>query len=157
MCPTALQGSFWTALFFGYASAILGVSGRPLLLTECCTSTLRPLLPPQPVPLCAGYETSAQFVQEQGPGVFVQTLSNLWLLLLAFNPLMAFLALGVVPLEYDHIHTRRRFIPPTSNTSIHAGATFHVSPELFSLEPLTWLPPPLCGWLLFREQHDRPG
>lgn len=52
--------------------------------------------------MCPGYETSAQFVQEQGPGVFVQTLSNLWLLVLLFNPLMAFLALGVVPLEYAH-------------------------------------------------------
>lgn len=68
---TIRAGSFATALFFGFASAILGVSG---------------------------FETSAQFVQSQAPGVFVKTLRNMWWGVTLINPTIALLALGVLPL-----------------------------------------------------------
>lgn len=65
------SGSFATALFFGYSSAILGVSG---------------------------FESSSQFVQSQAPGVFLKTLRNMWVGAIVFNPMISFLALGVLPL-----------------------------------------------------------
>lgn len=66
------DGGFFTALFFGYASAMLGVSG---------------------------FESSSQFVQSQAPGVFVKTLRNMWLGCIIFNPLISFLALSVLPMS----------------------------------------------------------
>lgn len=45
-----IEGSLWTALVFGVSTAFLGVSG---------------------------FETSAQFVEEQAPGVFAKTLRNM--------------------------------------------------------------------------------
>ena len=46
-----------------------------------------------------GFESSAQFVQEQAPGVFVKTLRNMWLGVTLFNPMISFLALGVLSIE----------------------------------------------------------
>lgn len=65
------SGSFATAIFFGYTSAILGVSG---------------------------FESSSQFVQSQAPGVFLKTLRNMWVGVFVFNPTISFLSLGVLPL-----------------------------------------------------------
>ena len=59
-----------TALFFGFAVALLGISG---------------------------FESSANFVEEQQPGVFPKTLRNMWIAVSIFNPAMAFLALALVP------------------------------------------------------------
>lgn len=67
-----LPGSIWDALFFGFSAAMLGISG---------------------------FESSANFVEEQAPGVFLRTLRNMWLAVTIFNPLMAFLALAIVPME----------------------------------------------------------
>ncbi len=63
-------GSITTALFFGFSAAMLGISG---------------------------FESSANFVEEQKKGVFPKTLRNLWIVVTDFNPLMAFLALAVIP------------------------------------------------------------
>jgi len=59
-----------TALFLGVSAAMLGVSG---------------------------FESSANFVEQQKPGVFRLTLRNMWLAVTIFNPLIAFLALGLMP------------------------------------------------------------
>jgi amino acid transporter len=59
------------ALFFGFSAGLLGISG---------------------------FESSANFVEEQAPGVFPKTLRNMWIAVSVFNPLIAFLALGVFPL-----------------------------------------------------------
>jgi amino acid transporter len=67
------------ALFYGFAAAMLGISG---------------------------FESSANFIEEQRKGVFPKTLRNMWIAVAIFNPLMAFLALGLLPLE--HIQT----VPP---------------------------------------------
>jgi amino acid transporter len=66
-----VQGSIWRALFFGFSAAMLGISG---------------------------FESSANFVEEQAPGVFLRTLRNMWLAVTIFNPLMAFLVLAIIPM-----------------------------------------------------------
>jgi len=66
------EGRTWiAALFFGFAGGLLGISG---------------------------FESSANFVEEQAPGVFPQTLRNMWLAVTVFNPLIAVLALSVLPI-----------------------------------------------------------
>ena len=62
---------FLRAVFFGFAAAILGISG---------------------------FESSSNFVEEQAEGVFPKTLRNMWIAVSVFNPAMAFLALGLVPI-----------------------------------------------------------
>ncbi len=42
-----------------------------------------------------GFETSANYVEEQKPGVYLITIRDMWLLASFFNPAMALLALGV--------------------------------------------------------------
>jgi len=59
------------AIFFGFAAAMLGISG---------------------------FESSANFIEEQKEGVFPKTLRNMWAAVSLFNPLIAFLALGLLPL-----------------------------------------------------------
>ena len=64
-------GGMAAALFFGFSTAMLGVSG---------------------------FESSANFVEEQAPGVFRLTLRNMWLAVTIINPLMALLAIMVIPI-----------------------------------------------------------
>ena len=66
-----VEGGILRALFFGFAAAMLGISG---------------------------FESSANFVEEQAPGVFIRTLRNMWLAVTIFNPLTAFLALALIPM-----------------------------------------------------------
>ncbi|MCB0465179.1 MAG: APC family permease [Aequorivita sp.] len=67
-----IGGSITMALFFGFSAAMLGISG---------------------------FESSANFVEEQKAGVFPKTLRNMWIVVSIFNPLIAFLALGLLPQE----------------------------------------------------------
>jgi amino acid transporter len=60
------------ALFLGFAAAMLGISG---------------------------FESSANFIEEQKEGVFPKTLRNMWLAVAIFNPLICFLALGMIDLS----------------------------------------------------------
>lgn len=60
-----------TALFFGFAAAMLGISG---------------------------FESSSNFVEEQREGVFPKTLRNMWMAVGFFNPMMALLALSLIPM-----------------------------------------------------------
>jgi amino acid transporter len=66
---TPAPGGIGRALFFGFAAALLGISG---------------------------FESSANFVEEQDTGVFPKTLRNMWLAVSFFNPAMAILALALV-------------------------------------------------------------
>ena len=61
-----------TALFFGFSVALLGISG---------------------------FESSANFVEEQKEGVFPKTLRNMWWCVMIFNPAMALLALALIPID----------------------------------------------------------
>lgn len=63
------EGGFFNAVFFGFAAAMLGISG---------------------------FESSANFVEEQSEGVFPKTLRNMWIAVTILNPGMALLALALV-------------------------------------------------------------
>mmetsp|Transcript_17676 Transcript_17676/g.43075 ORF Transcript_17676/g.43075 Transcript_17676/m.43075 type:complete len:729 (+) Transcript_17676:111-2297(+) len=75
-----VSGTFITALFYGFASAMLGVSG---------------------------FETSSQFVEEQDAGVFPKTLRNMWAGVMIFNPLLSLISFAALPLDVimDHHET----------------------------------------------------
>ncbi|PID94996.1 MAG: amino acid permease [Bacteroidales bacterium] len=60
------------ALVLGFSAAMLGISG---------------------------FESSANFVEEQQPGVFRKTLRNMWVAVSVLNPLMAILAISIMPLS----------------------------------------------------------
>jgi len=60
------------ALFLGFSAALLGISG---------------------------FESSANFVEEQKPGVFRKTLRNMWVAVFIFNPLISFLSLNLIPIH----------------------------------------------------------
>ncbi len=66
-----VNGSIMTALFFGFSTAMLGISG---------------------------FESSANFVDEQRPGIFRKTLRNMWIAISVINPLIAFVAIAVLPI-----------------------------------------------------------
>jgi amino acid transporter len=65
-------GGLLTALFFGFSAAMLGISG---------------------------FESSANFIEEQQEGVFPKTLRNMWIAVAIFNPLISLLAMGSLPLD----------------------------------------------------------
>jgi len=65
-------GDILMALFFGFSAAMLGISG---------------------------FESSANFVEEQAPGVFPKTLRNMWGIVSFFNPLIAFLIICIIPIS----------------------------------------------------------
>ncbi len=61
-----------SALFLGFAAGMLGISG---------------------------FESSANFIEEQERGVFPKTLRNMWVAVAIFNPLISLLSLGLLPLQ----------------------------------------------------------
>jgi amino acid transporter len=65
------SGSIFTALFLGFSAAMLGISG---------------------------FESSANFVEEQEQGVFPKTLRNMWGIVSFFNPVLALLLICIIPL-----------------------------------------------------------
>ncbi|MBU2906267.1 APC family permease [Arenibacter algicola] len=67
-----VEGSVFNALFLGFSAAMLGISG---------------------------FESSANYVEEQEAGIFPKTLRNMWVVVTVFNPLIAFLALAIIPLH----------------------------------------------------------
>ncbi|MEP6793382.1 MAG: APC family permease [Saprospiraceae bacterium] len=64
-----IEGSVGSAIFFGFSAAMLGISG---------------------------FESSANYVEEQQPGVFRKTLKNMWIAVTIINPLMALVAIIVL-------------------------------------------------------------
>ncbi|KAJ0398750.1 hypothetical protein P43SY_009818 [Pythium insidiosum] len=67
-----IDSNAFTAIVFGFGAAMLGVTG---------------------------FETSAQFVEEQKPGVFRKTLRNMWFFAAIYNTLLSILSFGVLPIE----------------------------------------------------------
>jgi len=74
---TPVEGGLATALFFGFSASLLGISG---------------------------FESSANFVEEQAEGVFPKTLRNMWVVVTVFNPGIALLALALVPISQIGAH-----------------------------------------------------
>jgi len=72
-----VPGGVPTALFFGFSAAMLGISG---------------------------FESSANFVEEQAPGVFPKTLRNMWAAVTILNPATALLALLLIPVAETCSH-----------------------------------------------------
>lgn len=68
--PTSSKGILYT-LFLGFSAAMLGISG---------------------------FESSANFVEEQQPGVFRRTLRNMWAIVSFFNPVIALLIIAIIPI-----------------------------------------------------------
>lgn len=66
-----------TQLFRGFVVALLGISG---------------------------FESSANYIEEQQKGVFPKTLHNMWVAITVLNPTLCFLALGVFSLGYISEH-----------------------------------------------------
>lgn len=60
---------FFEAVLFGFASAMLGITG---------------------------FETSANYVEQQRPGVFPKTLFNMWMLVAIVNPLLSLLSFATL-------------------------------------------------------------
>ena len=77
------------ALFLGFAAAMLGISG---------------------------FESSANFVEEQQQGVFPKTLRNMWGIVSFFNPALAFLIICIIPLTEvgDHKESLLAFLGHTT-------------------------------------------
>ncbi|WP_163398920.1 APC family permease [Flavobacterium fluviatile] len=67
--PINPKGIIYT-LFLGFSVAMLGISG---------------------------FESSANFVEEQKPGVFRKTLRNMWVIVSFFNPVIALLLISIIP------------------------------------------------------------
>jgi len=65
------------SLFFGFSVAMLGISG---------------------------FESSANYVEEQAEGIFPKTLRNMWVAITVLNPGMALLALALVPIATVGTH-----------------------------------------------------
>ncbi len=66
-----VQNGIGHLLFFGFSAAMLGISG---------------------------FESSANFIEEQEKGVFRKTLRNMWIAVSILNPTIAFLAITVLPI-----------------------------------------------------------
>ena len=69
--PHVPERSTAESIFYGFGAAMLGLSG---------------------------FESSANFVEEQKKGVFSKTLRNMWVCVSVLNPLISFLAMSVLPL-----------------------------------------------------------
>ncbi len=68
---TPTGNEFLTSMFLGFSAALLGISG---------------------------FESSANFVEEQNAGVFRKTLRNMLIAVAVFNPLTSILSLNLLPL-----------------------------------------------------------
>ncbi|MBP2284693.1 amino acid transporter [Flavobacterium sp. CG_23.5] len=83
------SGSIITALFLGFSAAMLGISG---------------------------FESSANFVEEQEHGVFPKTLRNMWAIVSFFNPVLALLLICIIPLAEvgDHRESLLAYLGQTT-------------------------------------------
>jgi amino acid transporter len=86
------SGGIVNALFLGFSAAMLGISG---------------------------FESSANFVEEQEQGVFPKTLRNMWAIVSFFNPMIALLLICIIPLAEvgEHQESLLAFLGQTTGGS----------------------------------------
>jgi amino acid transporter len=86
------SGGIVNALFLGFSAAMLGISG---------------------------FESSANFVEEQEHGVFPKTLRNMWAIVSFFNPMIALLLICIIPLAEvgEHKESLLAFLGKTTGGS----------------------------------------
>lgn len=94
--PTPRSGSLaiLSALFFGFSAAMLGISG---------------------------FESSANYIEEQQPGVFPKTLRNMWIAVAIFNPAISFLAFALLPMGDIATHKEALLSEMGSRGAISVG------------------------------------
>ncbi len=93
-------GRGWqTAIYFGFCAAMLGISG---------------------------FESSANFVEEQADGVFSKTLRNMWLAVSTINPLIALFALALLPMDAI-LHTQEALLSNLGTQASGAWLSFVIS------------------------------
>ncbi|MBP9691194.1 APC family permease [Candidatus Woesebacteria bacterium] len=90
----AFRGGFWQMFYLGFSACLLGVSG---------------------------FESSANFVEEQKKGVFRKTLRNMLIGVAIFNPLIALIILNTLPLEV--IKAAKDFV--LSDAAMILGGTWY--------------------------------
>lgn len=103
-----IPGTFWTALFYGFSSAMLGVSG---------------------------FETSSQFVEEQAPGVFPKTLRNMWAGVMFFNPVLSLISFAALDVE-DMMEHKDTVLARTAHVVGHWIQTQLSFPDYFIVGPI---------------------
>jgi amino acid transporter len=86
------SGGITRALFLGFSAAMLGISG---------------------------FESSANFVEEQEQGVFPKTLRNMWAIVSFFNPAIALFLICIIPLAEvgEHKESLLAFLGQTTGGS----------------------------------------
>ncbi|KAF2519627.1 APC family permease [Flavobacterium salilacus subsp. salilacus] len=89
--PTTTHSIFYI-LFLGFSAAMLGISG---------------------------FESSANFVEEQKNGVFPKTLRNMWAIVSFFNPVIAILLIAIIPMTQigDHQESLLSYLGHTTGGS----------------------------------------
>ena len=87
--PLKGKGTIANALFLGFSTAMLGISG---------------------------FESSANFVEEQKPGVFPKTLRNMWAAVMIINPVIALLAVMIMPID-EAVNHRDAFLSFMGHTT----------------------------------------
>lgn len=94
--PTPRSGSaaVLIALFFGFSAAMLGISG---------------------------FESSANYIEEQQPGVFPKTLRNMWIAVAIFNPAISFLSFALLPMGDIATHKEALLSEMGSRGAISVG------------------------------------
>ncbi len=92
------------AIFFGFAASMLGISG---------------------------FESSANFVEEQERGVFPKTLRNMWIVVSILNPLMAFLALAVLRIDDVRLHYKETLLSTMAELSAGEWLAVIISIDAF--------------------------
>lgn len=73
-----VSGSYVWDIYLGFSASLLGVTG---------------------------FESSANYIEEQKEGVFPKTLRNMWFLVTLLNPTLSILALGVIPYDDYSLYT----------------------------------------------------
>lgn len=68
-----LPNGWFLSLFYGFSAGMLGVTG---------------------------FETAANYIEEQKPGVYVKVLRNMWFSVFIFNPLMSLITFGCLDMDY---------------------------------------------------------
>lgn len=93
------SGGIIHALFLGFSAAMLGISG---------------------------FESSANFVEEQQQGVFPKTLRNMWAIVSFFNPVIALLLICIIPLAQVGEH-QESLLAHLGNTTGGSWLAFLIS------------------------------
>lgn len=94
-------------IYLGFCTGLLGITGAyQILAPDRVFISVALTLSPAPPNIhstthylhwIAGFETSANYIEQQKPGVFPKTMKNMWWLVLFFNPTIGLLSVAVMP------------------------------------------------------------